>query len=508
MGMICKLKNLAEVLDFWEYFDKISKIPHCSGNEQKLRNFIDNEAKKWGFETKTDHVGNIVVKIPAKIQGEKHSRVILQSHLDMVCEKNESINHDFSKDPLKLKVIEINNEKWIAAEGTTLGADNAIGISYQLTLMKRISSGELDFGALRLELLFTINEELGLIGANQIDKSLIDGEFLINLDSETDNTFTIGCAGGLLTQVDINFERISISQIMDKGQPIKISISGLIGGHSGVDIHKGRANSIKLLAKILWDLNNKYSINVYSINGGKMTNAIPRESEAIIFVEKADFSHINSRVYEIASDIKTSFSDIEQEIMVSLGKLNSDVGDMVLSKKSQEIIIALLYGMPNGPISMHPRIKDLVHTSSNLARVETKNSHFKIEISHRSLEDIGCSDISEIINALLKLCELAGLKVNIKKVANYSGWEPNFESELLAIAKDTYKELFSEEVNVGAIHAGLECAVLKKHFPNLDMISIGPNIKGAHSPDERVSVQSVEKIWNFLINLLKRLQKN
>jgi dipeptidase D len=495
-------------MDFWEYFEQISKIPHCSGNEQHLRTFIDNEAKKLGFETKIDNVGNMVVKIPAKNQGEKCPSVILQSHLDMVCEKNKNINHDFSKDPLKLKVVEIDEEKWVNAEGTTLGADNAIGIAYQLTLMKRISGGDLDFGPLRLELLFTVNEEMGFTGANQIDKSLIDGEFLINLDSEEDNMFTIGCAGGVITQVDINVERTPITQIMDEGQPIIISMSGLIGGHSGIDIHKGRANSIKLLAKILWDLNYRHSIHVYSIKGGRMTNAIPRESEAIIFVEKTDFSKINSSFYEIVSDIKTSFSDTEREITASFETLNNDVGNTVFSKKSQDIILAFLYGMPNGPISMHPRIKDLVHTSSNLARIETKNSRFKIEMSHRSLDDIGRSDISERINALLKLCELAGLKVNVKKLAYYPSWEPNFNSKLLAIAKDTYKELFNEEVNVGAIHAGLECAILKKHFPNLDMISIGPKITGAHSPDERVKVQSVEKIWNFLIKLILHIADN
>ena len=274
------LKDLGQPSEFWDYFEKVSKIPRCSEHEEKIRMFIKEEAERLGFRSKSDSVGNLVVIVPAK--SKQKSIGVLQCHMDMVCEKNESVTHDFSKDPLKLKVNEIENDKWLTAEGTTLGADNGVGICYILTLMKKIYKGELNFDSLGLNMLFTVDEEQGLRGAFKIEKEFLEGDFLINLDSEEDNAVTIGCAGGLVHFVEIKRSTIELNQQNEEFIPIKIFISGLLGGHSGVDIHLGRGNALKIIGQLLWKLNIRYSFHICSIDGGNRTNAIPREVTAII----------------------------------------------------------------------------------------------------------------------------------------------------------------------------------------------------------------------------------
>jgi len=443
------LKELGKFTEFWEYFEQISKIPRCSEHEENIRIFIKQEAEKLGFISQVDEAGNIVVRIPSR--SPQTSRGVLQCHMDMVCEKNQLISHDFAKDPLVLKIEKIDDDNWLTAEGTTLGADNGVGICYLLTLLKKIQRGDLNFDSLALDLLFTVDEEQGLRGAFKIDDNFIDGRFLINLDSEEDDTVTIGCAGGKVTFYYIKVKKIIINQIDEKLIPVKISISGLRGGHSGVDIHLGRGNALKILGEILWKLNNKYQIHICSIEGGNRTNAIPRVASTIFYIENKNFFEIDSY----------------------------------------------------SPFSMHPRIKGLVFASNNLGTISTRIDDIEIKLSQRSLNKYFKTVIWEKTKIIL---DLSDLDVKFSIDSEYPGWNPNFQSNLLSKCKETYTEMFNEDLKIKAIHAGLECGILKEKFPQMEMISIGPTIEGAHSPDERLLIKSVEKVWNILTKLLTKLR--
>ena len=494
-----KLNDLGQPSEFWEYFEQITKIPRCSEHEEKVRAYIKAEAERLGFETKVDSAGNLVVRIPAN--EKQKQKAVLQCHIDMVCEKNEGIAHDFSKDPLKLKIVEISNEKWVTTEGTTLGGDNGVGICYLLTLMHKIKTGDLKFGSLGFDLLFTVNEEMGLKGAFDIDRDLISGNILINLDAEDEDSVTIGCAGGRVSFFHRKNEKDMVKK-EDNLIPIKIFISGLLGGHSGVDINLGRGNALKLIGEILWKLNKKFILRINSITGGNRTNAIPREAYAILFIKEDDFSQLEEFIKGLFLEIKVVFDSIEPTFNISIEKLKNYDNQEVFTKKIQKDILDILYTILNGPISMHPQIRGLVFTSSNLGVIKTGREKIEIKISQRSLSKYHKTVIWEKTKSLF---ELAAFELEIIINSDYPGWTPNFNSKILVLTKDVYKELFKKEIEVKAIHAGLECGILKKIFPYMEMISIGPNIIGAHSPDERLSVHSVEKIWNFLITLLGKI---
>ncbi|MHA2280563.1 MAG: beta-Ala-His dipeptidase [Promethearchaeota archaeon] len=493
-----KLVDLGRPSEFWEYFEQITKIPRCSQHEEKVRTYIKEEAERLGFETNIDRVGNIVVRIPANTKQKQN--MVLQCHMDMVCEKNVGIIHDFIRDPLKLKIEKIENELWVTADGTTLGADNGVGICYLLTIMKKIYNRKLDFGPLGFDLLFTVDEEMGLRGAFKINEDLIEGNGLINLDAEDEDAVTIGCAGGRVSFYYIQNDTFEVKK-EESLIPIKIFVSGLLGGHSGADIHLGRGNALKLIGQILWKLNKEFVIKIGSITGGNRTNAIPREAYAILFINEADFSELKEHMKELVLKIKVVFDGIEPTLNVSIERLSSYENTEVFTKTIQDNILDILYTIPNGMVSMHPQIKGLVFTSSNLAVIKTEKEKIEIKISQRSLSKYFKIAIWEKTKSLI---ELTDLEVEIKIESDYPGWSPDFNSKILALTRDAYKELFKKEIEVKAVHAGLECGILKKKFPHMDMISIGPKIVGAHSPDERISVQSVEKIWNFLIALLKK----
>ena len=493
------LNEFGNPTDFWEYFEKITKIPRCSGKEEKVREFIKNQAEMMDFEALVDKGGNLIIRIPSESNVHK-PKVILQCHMDMVCEKNEKITHNFSKDSLKLSLIELDNEKWLTADGTTLGADNGVGIAYLLMLMKKIYHGELEFGP--LDFLFTVDEEIGLVGANNLDSGLIEGKYLLNLDSEDDDRFTIGCAGGINTIGTIKVEFVNISDDSKNLIPVKLSVTGLIGGHSGVDIHRGRANALKILAKILWKVNNTFSIEVNSINGGNRPNAIPREAQVIFYVDKQIFDEANTLITQTISEIKLEYSTIEPKLNISAVKISTVEKPIIIPSPIKDKILHILYIIQNGPVSMHQKIPKLVHTSTNLASVRTEQNLIKIVTSQRSLSEALLKNLYEKIEALFNI---ANLDFEILHEGEYPGWEPNFNSNLLNIAKETYGNLFNHEPIIEVIHAGLECGILKKKFPNMEMISFGPTIIGPHSPDERVNIKSVEKIWRFLVTLLKNL---
>jgi dipeptidase D len=491
-----ELENLGKPGDFWNYFYEISKIPRKSRFEDKIRDFIKNEAEKYDFKFQIDEVGNIAVKIPAVNQ---KLNCVLQCHMDMVCEKNEGVTHDFLKDPLKLKIIEIANEKWVTAEGTTLGADNGTGICFLLALMKKIHEGEVKINSLGLDLLFTVREEYDMGGAKNIDPNLVTGDYLINLDSG-DKSITIGCTGGIGFHTRIKKKSSFIDKQL-KLQPIEISVFGLIGGHSG-RCNEGQAHAIKILGQILWKLNNKYEFHINSIHGGGAANAIPREAKSIFFANTEQFEQMKSDVFNFFNEIRKQYDGLEENMALEFKIIDNLTKNEIISKNVQKKLLDLLYIFPNGPIAFHPKYKELMFTSTNLGKMRTKEDHIKLRWLHRSLSKYFNNDI---YNQVLKLLDLSGLDMENTYRGSYPPWEPNFNSKLLKIAQGTYQELFREEAEIKIIHGGLEATLLIDKIPGVDAIAFGANSKGLHSPDERLEIKSVERTWNFLLNLLKKL---
>jgi dipeptidase D len=495
-----KLEDLGKPEEFWDYFEQISKIPHCSGHEEKIRKFIKAEGEKFGLKTKVDKVGNLAIYIPAKSKTEE--KLILQCHMDMVCEKNSDIKHDFLQDPLKLKTVEIDKEKWVTADGTTLGADNGTGICYNLTIMKKIYDGNLNLNSLSIELLFTVLEEVRLGGAREIDEDMIEGNLLINLDSGRDGMITNGCTGGIGFIVDIKTNPISMGEFEENLIPLRLSLSGLIGGHSGGDINRGRANAIKVLSHILWKLEKNYSIHINSINGGGAANAIPREANFIVYVKEEEFSEIRSIISSIFSEVKKSYEGIEKKIQISIEELEPDINDTVLPPEIQTKLLNLLYILPCGPLSLHPKIRAYAFTSSNLGIIKTEKDHIRLRILLRSFSEYYNESTYEKISTLL---DLSGLEINKTRTGGYPPWEPNFDSRLLNLAKDAYKELSDRDPLIILIQGGLEPTLLINLNPNMEAIAIGPTTRNVHSPDEMLNVNSVENTWNFLLKILKKL---
>ena len=496
------LKEFGEPLEFWHYFYEITKIPRCSQHEEKIREYVLNEAKKMGYQTEIDKIQNVVVRVPSKNGNEAGKlKVVLQSHMDIVCEKNDGTQHDFSKDPLKLKLLEINNEKWLTADGTTLGADNGVGIAYQLAIMKKIHDGSLDLNTVDLDLFFTVDEERGLSGASQMDKNLISGKYLLNLDSEEDDRFTIGCAGGRVFIGDIDYEKEILSN--PNLMAVKISISGLLGGHSGTDINKKRGNALKLLAEVIWKINSTFEVFLNSLEGGNLTNAITREAFGIIFIEQSQRNELEAFLKDVIPNIKILYEGIDSNLEISVDTLRDFADKTAFTKDFQNKLIDLFHLMPSGPISLHPTSEGLVHTSLNFAVVHTLDSKIEFKVSTRSLAQY---DKDTLFEKLKTLFQMSGLDISVEIDTLYPSWPPDFNSKLTEIARQVYKNLFDKDVIIQAIHAGLECAFFSSFYPDMEMISLGPNVRGGHSPDERLEIKSVAKIWKFLIALLQNLK--
>lgn len=469
----------------WKHFAKILKIPHCSGNEKALGDYVIQVAERNKLEYKRDKVGNIVVRKKAYKGHEGAEGVILQGHMDMVCEKNSDVDHDFSKDPIQ---VELKGD-WLQAKGTTLGADNGIGVASALAVMedKDIVHGPLEF-------LFTVDEETGLTGATQIKRDFLKGKKLLNLDSEDEGSFTIGCAGGADSEITLPLKR----EQKKKEDGVRLKISGFRGGHSGLDINQGRGNAIKLLTRLIWETYNQVPFELISLEGGNKRNAIPREAYADVVIQKSqqkEFQEISKKAFE---DIRHEFKSIEKEAEISFSSIKTEIPP--LTEKSRRALINLLLVLPHGVISMHPDIEGLVETSSNLAIVNTHKEKAEIICSSRSSISSSLRATREVIKVC---CELAG--ADVKQPEGYPGWTPDLESPLLKTLKKVYSELFDKEPEVEAVHAGLECGIIGEKFPGMDMISFGPTIKNPHSPEERIQISSVEKFYRFLLKTLETL---
>lgn len=471
----------------WKHFGQILKIPHCSGNEKALGDYIISEAERLNLEWERDKVGNVVVRKKATTGHENNEGVILQGHLDMVGEKNSDVVHDFSKDEIQ---TEIKGE-WVQAKGTTLGSDNGIGVAASLAVMEddTLTHGPLEF-------LFTVDEETGLTGATKIESGFLKGKKLLNLDSEDEGEFTIGCAGGADSEISLSLKRNKGSN----GEPFQLKLFGFRGGHSGIDINQGRGNAVQLLARMLWHAMKEFSFELARMEGGNKRNAIAREATADLFIDPAKEQDLSSFFQNAFEEIKSEYQAVEKEGNFSFEKSEGDMQDP-LTAESQEALVNLLFTLPHGVIAMHPEIEGLVETSTNLAIIRTHPDHAEIICSSRSSD---ASALEDTRNTIATLSKQAGADIN--QPDGYPGWMPNLQSPLLKTLKEVYQKVFQKEPEVAAIHAGLECGIIGEKYTGMDMISFGPTIEHPHSPEERVHVESVEKFWKFLITALAELE--
>jgi dipeptidase D len=471
----------------WKHFEEICKIPHGSGNEKAVGDYVIAQAKRLGLAWKKDQTGNVIVRMPATAGKDKAVGTVLQGHLDMVNEKNSDVKHDFLKDP----ITPVLRGGWVQAEGTTLGADNGIGVAAGLAVME---SPELVHGP--LEFLFTVSEETGLDGARTIEPTALQGRYLLNLDSEEEGTFTIGCAGGADSDIAVSLAR----KASRAKAGFRLKITGLRGGHSGVNIHEGRGNAIKLLARVMGQAAAKFPLALLKMEGGNKHNAIPREAVAEFLLEPAKVKAFSTFVQAACDKIKGEYKTVEPGLQFGLEPFEPGAKLLPLTAKSQKTLFDFLLACPHGVLGMHAELKGLVETSTNLAILRTLKDKAAVLCSSRSSS---ASALEGVRQGLKAVADLTGAR--IKQPEGYPSWTPNMGSALLQTMKGIYKQAFGREPVIGAIHAGLECGIIGEKFPGMDMISFGPNLQNPHSPDERVEAASVERFWTLVVAALKAL---
>jgi dipeptidase D len=468
----------------WKHFAAVCRIPHCSKNEKALGDYVTSVARKLGFKSQMDGVGNVTVEVPATAGREKSKTVVIQGHLDMVCEKNSGTTHDFEKDPIDAVV----DGDWLKANGTTLGADNGVGLAAALAVMEDKS---LVHGP--LELLFTVDEETGLNGAGGLKPGQLKGKILLNLDSEEEGVFFIGCAGGADSEITLPIRR----NAQTDEDPFKVTLSGLRGGHSGIDIHTGRGNALQLLARMLFRLDAPFRL--VHFEGGSKHNAIPREAFAHVTVAKTDAEKFKKSIGKRFDDLRFEYKAVEKDMELKFDPATA-YHKKPMDESSQTTFLSLLFGLPHGVEAMNQEIPGLVETSNNVAIVRCFEDKAVIHTSSRS------SIASALEGMRAKVEAVASLSgASVKHMDGYPGWTPNLSSPLLAVMKDVYQKLAGKEAEVKAVHAGLECGILGEKFPGMDMISFGPDLRNPHSPDEKVHIPSVSRFYDLLAATLKDL---
>ncbi|SMO88063.1 dipeptidase D [Chryseobacterium rhizoplanae] len=466
----------------WKNFSKLNAVPRPSKKEEKVIAFIKGFGENLGLETTVDEVGNVIIKKPATAGMENRKSIVLQSHLDMVCQKNNDVNFDFETEGIKMEI----DGDWVKAKGTTLGADNGLGVA---TIMSILESSDIPHPA--LEALFTIDEETGMTGALGLKPGQLTGQILLNLDTEEDDEIDIGCAGGVDVTITQNYAAEA-----PKGQIVRIEVKGLQGGHSGMDIHKGFGNANIILGRLLYTGLENQNIELVSIDSGGLRNAIPREGVAIISVRNAQ--EFIENVTVLKKDILEEFATVEPGIQINIE--NSTSSDKAISEGDSKKVILTLKALHNGVYRMSPDVTDLVEASNNVARVELKGGELKILNLTRSSVDSSKYSVAE---QLKSVAELAGM--NVEFSGSYPGWKPKPGSEIVQLMEKLYTEKFSEKPHVVACHAGLECGIIGANYPEMEMVSFGPTIRGAHSPDERANIPSAQKFWSFLKDILANI---
>lgn len=485
---LCYMNEAVRALEpkvLWNHFADLNAVPRPSKKEERVIKFITNFGEKLGLPTQVDHAGNVIIKKPGTKGKEKATVVALQSHLDMVHQKNNDTVFDFNKDGIRMKI----DGDWVKAEGTTLGADNGIGVAAIMTLL-----ASTDIPHPPLEALFTIDEETGMTGAFELKGGLLDAKILLNLDTEEDNELTIGCAGGLDVTATgtYAFEALPADLV---GQ--KVIVSGLNGGHSGTDIHKGLGNANKIMNRLLMT-GEEHGLRIASVEGGSLRNAIPRESVSIIALPKDQEGAFDLAFKELATTIKSEYSTTDPQLKLELSA--SDPAKIVMAAKEQANFLRAVQACPNGIYRMSPDVEGLTQTSNNLARIELKDGKYTALCLTRSSVN---SEKMDEANAIKAVFELIG--ADVKFTGAYPGWIPRPGADIVKLMSGIYRERFKSEPHVLACHAGLECGILGTHYPNMEMISFGPTIRGAHSPDERAQISSVQKFWGFLLETLDKI---
>ncbi|HED09678.1 MAG TPA: aminoacyl-histidine dipeptidase [Caldithrix abyssi] len=472
----------------WKHFEAINQIPRCSKNEEGVRNYILDMAKRLNLESKVDETGNVVVKKAGTGSLKDKPIVVVQGHMDMVCEKNKGTEHDFSKDPISFVKTD---EGWIKADGTTLGADNGIGLCMGLALLEDESIEHPP-----LEVLATVDEETGMTGAMGLKSDFLDGKILINLDSEDEGIIYIGCAGGKHTIMTKKIDWEDVPSSMN--ETVSLKIKGLHGGHSGMEIIKGLGNAIKLISRILYKLSETHDFRLVEVDGGTAHNAIPREADAVLVMDDAALTELG----KLADRYQAVFNDelrfVEDKIEVVLDE--APRASRAMSAGMSATVVRLLYGVPHGVMAMSHAVEGLVETSTNLAVVKTRQDEVYMLTSQRSSVATSIIDIADKVAAVGKL---AGFKV--EQGGGYPAWQPNPDSKILHVCKDVFVKMYGKEPSVEAVHAGLECGIIGEAYDGMDMISFGPDIRGAHSPAERVDPKSVASVWEYLLQVLKAL---
>ncbi|TWF42846.1 dipeptidase D [Chitinophaga polysaccharea] len=471
----------------WKYFADLNAVPRASKKEERVIAFIEDFGKSLGLDTRKDATGNVVIRKPATPGMENRQTVILQSHLDMVHQKNNDTVFNFDTQGIDMYV----DGDWVKARGTTLGADNGIGVA---AIMSVLADKTIAHPA--LEAMFTIDEETGMTGAKQLDPANFSGTILLNLDTEEEDELTIGCAGGLDTNTKGLYQEVPTPA---RAEGFDITIKGLLGGHSGMDIHKGRGNANKLMNRLLYKAKQLFDIQLASLDGGSLRNAIPRESTATIVVPETDSRLFTAFVQDFAATLKEEYKAIEPGLTLELKPVAPP--PVIIDPAYFMQLLQAIYATHNGVFRMSPDIADLVEASSNLARVIARNGVFTTQSLQRSSVASTKEDVAFAVRAAFE-----NIHAEVVQDGEYPGWRPDADSAILRLLLDLYKDHFEHTPKVGACHAGLECGILGAHFKGkLDMISFGPTIRGAHSPDERVQVSSVGRFYNYLLHILREI---
>jgi len=471
----------------WKFFHEITQVPRPSKKEEKIIQYLESFAKEYNITINKDEAGNILMSKPATPGYEKLPTVILQSHVDMVCEKNSGTEHDFDNDPIET----IIDGDWLKAKNTTLGADNGVGVAAELAIL---ASKDIEHGP--IECLFTVDEETGLTGAKELKAGFMKGEILLNLDSEDEGEIFIGCAGGKDTQALFSFTPTPADSSLFY---IRIDVKGLNGGHSGGEIHKGLGNANKILVRFLYLLKKKYDIALAEINGGNLRNAIAREAYAVIGIPANAKEDVRVMLNNFAADIENELKHVDKNVQLLLESVS--IPEQTIDPATTEKLICSLLACPHGVIGMSHDIEGLVETSTNLASVKTlPDNTILIGTSQRSsIESCKLAITNQVAATFL----LAGAKVTHGD--GYPGWAPNAESPIMKVAQESYKRLFGKEAAIKAIHAGLECGLFLEKYPHLDMISFGPTLRDVHSPNERIQISTVDLWWKHLLDVLKSI---
>lgn len=473
--------------ELWKHFEKILSIPHCSGNEEQLGEYLLSFAKSKGLEAEKDANGNVVIRVPATEGHESSSTIVLQGHMDMVCEKNSDVDHDFFKDGIKVTL----DGEWLTAQGTTLGADNGIGLAAALAT---VEAAEVVHGP--LEILATVDEEVGLTGAGKLEAGFLTGKTMLNLDSEELGAVYIGCAGG-----GDSTSRLPVSMVdVPAGtKSYELKVTGLRGGHSGIDIHEQRGNAIKIIARLLAKAMHTQPCHLAGIKGGNKRNAIPREAVAHLMVLETEVDDLSKLLNDELARIHEELGGKEKNLAVVL-EPSDETFKKVLDEASRTKLLRMLLALPHGVETMNYDIEGLVETSNNLATISTGNGEIVIGTSTRSSIASALQALRDRIRSVGELADAA-----VEENEPYPGWKPNLDSEVLAVVKKVHKREFGEEPEMKAIHAGLECGIIGEKFPGMDMVSFGPWIEHPHSPEERVNIASVESFWKLLKAVLEEL---